>query len=161
MGLDVTAYESCEFVTEDEKQGLALMEGEEWNSYRHVYGVDFPDRLGSLAPGYYRIAGQEHSFHAGGYIGYGIWRDWLGQQVGMPSVRYMRNPQSYEALPFFQLIYFSDCEGCIGPETSAKLAQDFADWEDRIQGDAQQMRLYLDFKKGFELASKGGFVEFS
>ena len=35
-------------------------------------------------------------------------------------------------MPFIEFINFSDCEGCIDWETSAKLCQDFIDWKERV-----------------------------
>ena len=46
----------------------------------------------------------------------------------------MFHEEDYEpGSPFEEFINFSDCEGCIDWETSAKLYQDFVDWRDRAR----------------------------
>ena len=69
------------------------------------------------------------------------------------------HPEAFE-----ELIHFSDCEGTIGPKTSAKLAKDFADWRDRAEKHTPEeyfFAKYCDFQKAFEIAARGGAVKFS
>jgi hypothetical protein len=80
--------------------------------------------------------------------------------------------ESFAGKPFVELICFSDCEGSIGPETSAKLAKDFADYEEQAREWAKDryadwhdefdwwFSKYENFKRAFELAAQGGFVMF-
>ena len=60
------------------------------------------------------------------------------------------------------MINFSDCEGVIGPKTSAKLAKDFAEFQ--AQADAHPddwfRDLYTTWRRAFELASDDGAVGF-
>jgi hypothetical protein len=64
--------------------------------------------------------------------------------------------------PFWELIHFSDCEGTIGPEVSAKLAQDFARYQDQADAhpDERFRDLYATWRTAFEMASQGGAVDF-
>lgn len=73
-----------------------------------------------------------------------------------------------DALPFGQLINFSDYEGLIGPTTSKKLADDFASFAKKAEQiklpDEDRewfLRVYNDFRRAFETAAQGGAVEFS
>lgn len=56
----------------------------------------------------------------------------------------------------------SDCEGVIGPEVSAKLVKDFADFDERAKtrGGKYFYALYCDWRKAFEMAADGGAVSF-
>lgn len=168
MGLDVTAYSKLVFVTSDETAGLALLEGDEWDKYVHIYAADgFEERLDGKKEGYYRSEGEAFGFRAGGYISYSNWREWLANQIGASC--WARNDGMWAEIhkptlppirpihPFWELLWFSDCEGAIGPETCKKLAKDFAEWESKIPFNDPR---FQDFKKAFELASNGGFVDF-
>ncbi len=70
-------------------------------------------------------------------------------------------------MAFRELIHFSDCEGFIGPKTSAKLAADFAAWRDSAAAMAAQidqgrwhLEKYNEWARAFETAAKGGVVKF-
>ena len=63
--------------------------------------------------------------------------------------------------PFYELIYFSDCEGIIGPEISKKLHQDFVDFHKKIKGqDRMFIEKYKEWETAFRVASDNGLVKF-
>jgi hypothetical protein len=78
--------------------------------------------------------------------------------------------------PFTELINFSGCEGYIGPVVAAKLAKDFADYQQRAeeyaanQGEPDHgsedwsgdewLEVYNDWRRAFEMAADGGAVIF-
>jgi hypothetical protein len=64
--------------------------------------------------------------------------------------------------PFCELINFSDCEGIFGPKTSLKLYEDFKDNELKfaLKADTDDIRTYTQFMHAFQIASKGGAVQF-
>ncbi|MEN9870269.1 MAG: hypothetical protein RLZZ171_1257, partial [Cyanobacteriota bacterium] len=68
--------------------------------------------------------------------------------------------------PFVELINFSDCEGVIGSSLSAKLAKDFADFNDRAKKTAAEYRgdwfysLHQKWQEAFELAAQNGAISF-
>jgi hypothetical protein len=114
---------------------------------------------------------QSHGFRAGSYSGYNWWREQLSK-FGLD-----RTPESVwsnkrlAGSPFVELIDFSDCEGSIGPQTSAKLFDDFLAYEDQVAGWAQHaipeednrsyfVETYADWQRAFELAADFGFVIF-
>lgn len=82
------------------------------------------------------------------------------------------NPETYANQPFYSLFYASNFEQAIGPITSRKLAQDFADHSVRIKNMAQTtaspllvpandfIELYDQLQEAFTLASDNGFVNF-
>jgi hypothetical protein len=111
-------------------------------------------------------------FRAGSYGGYSNWRETLAKVAGYPALETERYGSKYmshstgawEARvgPFAELINFSDCEGVIGPKTSAKLAKDFADFQEQAdaQGDSDWQERYTSWRKAFEMAADSGFVSF-
>ncbi|HVC76421.1 MAG TPA: hypothetical protein VND96_07885 [Candidatus Micrarchaeaceae archaeon] len=74
------------------------------------------------------------------------------------------NPGPFRDKPFFELIYFADTEGCIGPLAAADFAADFAHGRDtgvRVRLDEADQSLYEDWSRAFTLAGSGGLVCFS
>jgi len=102
-----------------------------------------------------------HAFHAGSYSGYGRWRENLANQFNpqpeVPGETYRGEPDPER--PFYELIWFADNEGCIGPEAAADLLADFR----AHAGDYQPcfwQDTYHDWTRAFELAADGGLVRF-
>jgi len=115
---------------------------------------------------------EAHGFRAGSYSGYNMWRTHLCQiALDVPPDDVWEDPEAYDGMPFVELINFSDCEGCIGPKTSAKLAADFRQYGGRLREIAPKQitsdedrgyffESYDDWQRAFELASRDGFVIF-
>jgi hypothetical protein len=119
------------------------------------------ERLDGHKEGCYRAAegSRELSFRAGSYSGYNAWRNELSEFAqGRPAEEVWADPQG----PFAELIIFSDCLGCIGPKTSAKLLQDFREFAARARKEQGLFffKLYELWLCAFELASDGGMVVF-
>ena len=72
------------------------------------------------------------------------------------------NEEAYEGLPFFELINFSDCEGILGAPVCAKLAADFAKYQERANTshDEWWREKYAGWRRAFEMAADNGCVEF-
>lgn len=108
-------------------------------------------------------------FRAGSYSGYGYFREQLAQLAhGKPAgelwTAWAQADDPPEG-PFAEQINFSDCEGTIGAEVAAKLAKDYAEFEDRAREalgeDSYEFQTYQQFKRAFEhVASHGGAVVF-
>ena len=159
MGLDISAYRKLEkvrdFTSEDEDyyaEGLV-----------HVYpNNDFPGRFDGLDEKALYKPGESFGFRAGSYGVYNAWREWLARLVGTtPNEAWA----GFYHGPFAELINFSDCEGTIGPVVAAKLAKDFAEWDDRAKGSAPADRawnyeVYKDWRKAMEMAADNGAVDF-
>jgi hypothetical protein len=170
MGLDVTAYRKLT-PAPDAKMTDGYLDDD---GVVQIYRQDqhFPGRCDEFADrGIYRYGDAEDCF-SGGYMGYGLWREQLAALAGYPPITgddpmLSRMPHSNSAWqaaggPFWELINFSDCEGTIGTAVSAKLAQDFANFQTAADHhhDERFRRVYLGFRKAFETAADGGCVVF-
>lgn len=159
MGLGITAYEHAEFVGE-------ASEDYDWNEGEtELYDQDpFEAQRDGLENGIYRVSGARIDF-GGSYGGYNNFRDklsWVFMGVSQDTVSQFTD--LYKDKPGFQLIYFFDNEGCIGPKTSSALAEVFALYHDAFMAslrvDDWDRKRYEDFFAAFKLASPNGFVRF-
>lgn len=174
MGLDITAYEHVHLVEEaherEDDEGNVCYEDIEWGGQGHVpvsNEKSFPHSLGSiLNHRCYTTTGKSIRFAAGSYGGYNRWREELSKAaLGVPPERVWANPGAYTDKPFYELINFSDCEGVIGPEVSAKLSHDFQEHRDDVRATMAAeadwwAEKYDKWQQAFELASGDGLVCF-
>jgi len=124
-----------------------------------------------LQPGRcYEVSGAELEFYAGNYRHYHEWRDALARRaLGRPAASghdlFALSPE----MPFYELIFFSDCEGTIGPDAAADLAEDFRAMRAKVlsqpladpEAEAWFVERYDQWAAAFELASRGrGLVLF-
>jgi hypothetical protein len=170
MGLDIVYYKNAKLAKEG--QGVDS-DGFQLDGFVTPWdNPSFPGRSEGVECGKTYVASEGQHFGAGSYGGYNNWREELARVAGYPLIdreRYGENLPSCAASawqategPFWELINFSDCEGTIGPVVSAKLAQDFANWQQDADGSPQPgfQRTYANFRKAFEQASDNGFVRF-
>lgn len=171
MGLDITAYSRLEYLGQHAADGWCVEEhyDEDWNrTHIATYAYDsFPQSFRGipvvgkravrdatfLIGGCYEVtrATATHGFRAGSYTGYGRWREDLQQRF---------NPERDPDKPFYELIWFADNEGCIGPEASRDLLADFLLHFERYPADEGYLALYKHWLQAFKLAADGGLVEF-
>ncbi len=162
MGLDITAYKTVTFV----RERTEAEEGDDVEGLRFLYpNPDFVAHADGLAEGFYRTSdgdGETLDFRAGSYSGYSQWRAMLAARLVGERHDIWNNPERYAHKPFVALINFSDCEGMIGPATSALLAADFAANEAKAVEGAETWfaDLYRKWRAAFELAAHGGVVVF-
>jgi hypothetical protein len=179
MGLDISAYSNVEKIADlpftkdgidwDKVEGL---ESEE-KSCTLIKNDSFPEHCLDLEEAVYRFNGEFLSFRAGGYGGYNRFRDLLSRVIiGSTAEEVWEDPEKFKDRPFYQLINFSDCEGCIGPEVSARLYRDFVENEEKFVESLTTLKIYVDldvdwmkasysnWKRAFELAKDHGFVHF-
>jgi hypothetical protein len=166
VGLDVTAYEKVtlkQAMTIEQYNDMVDRDGEPGDEYVVLYYAGFEERADGMPQGVYLDEGKSMEFRAGSYSGYNQWRANLALLVGTTDRAVWNDPQPG---PFVELINFSDCDGFIGPQTSAKLAADFAAWQDRAADFADTFSIswwldaYSQWRKAFELAANGGVVRF-
>lgn len=180
MGLDITAYSHLKAIGDHEKDPTRN-EGEpcgpeDWCYYEnHVTAMAydaFPlsflglpvlrtktasDGTGMLYGGCYEITEDTvtHSFRAGSYSGYGRWRAALQEKY---------NPDRKETEPFFELIWFADNEGTIGPLAAQNLLADFEAYGPDFElGDPNgdwSGGPFDDFHKACRLAAADGLIDF-
>lgn len=166
MGLDITAYSRLKPVGKH-TEGWC---GDE--SHVEAYAYDcFPASfrgipiLGTAAGsggdtfmvgGCYTVTGDTkiHRFRAGAYSGYGAWRDDLCRQF---------NPDTKPDLPFYELIFFADNEGTIGPEAALDLLADF-DLHVNLYDPPEHIdyfrEKYADWHEACRLAADSGLICF-
>lgn len=164
MGVDITGYKSASFVRE---RG----EDEDWDDdLTYVYkNDDFPNRADELVQS--GLYDAEYVADLGmAYSSYNFWRDELARISGWPSrdmervgARHCCDCWEGKEGPFSELINFSDCEGAIGAAVSAKLARDFAQFQEKaIEGKTPDFPdRYAKMRTIFEGAAQGGFVIFN
>lgn len=146
--------------------------------YANIY---FPTRSLDITNGCYYTYRKVTGFRAGSYSGYSIWREMLamiaeyrlapyGISHGHSVVELTSHRQGLidaGSGPFYELIYFSDCEGILGTETCKKLAKDFEDFDDiaSVFKDNEYnaewfYNLYTEWKEAFQSASDNGLIMF-
>ena len=155
-------------------------DGHVWNLYHHPH---FTEQSEGLPDSAVVGEGEEYSFRAGSYSGYGEWRDLLAKtsfRIWEQKMLWekMDDGDTYGTIPFSEHINFSDADGVIGPVASEKLYNDYVRYEkdimnmlDRfylkfedyeIDGDtyAWFKHKYKDWKEAFRIASDNGAVIF-
>ena len=175
MGLDISYASKINF----ESRSIS---GEGDNLY--LYPNDsLLDQSEGIQSGEYTCEGIQGSFRAGSYSGYSNWRRTLSKMIGWEiedlwlhvGTLVQRNENLNDVLnesdelkvdiPFVELLNFSDCEGFIGPKTSAKLYLDFLEWNEKAKVSdpfkgGYFYETYKEWTKAFEVASDGGCVIF-
>lgn len=172
MGLDATAYSQLTKIENPELDEDGYFDGDGVQFYDNA---DFPGRIEGIEgkPTVYAYS-EAIECYSGGYGGYSGWREELAKLAGYPAAAVKRAIFLPEELrhdhgatlagagPFYELIYFSDCDGTIGPVISAKLAKDFAGLQEAADAHPDPIfrARYGDWRTGFELAANGGAVKF-
>jgi hypothetical protein len=184
MGLDITAYCVCKDLGPAQE---GIDNDPRWDEENVTYVFvepHFVQRADGLSDRHFYSYEDSLSFRAGSYGGYSAWRNLLAQFAGYPKCQPRErdelypdfqaasreaNPYAWGAFeqekeegPFYELINMSDCEGVIGPKTSAKLAKDFHDHLQRAREELKDYDLsrYEYWMQAFEMASRDGFVKF-
>ncbi|MDQ0494039.1 hypothetical protein [Paenibacillus brasilensis] len=157
MGLDITAYRKLVKVENPKFDADGELEDYEnqWQTDGSMRWSEscWPGRAEGVEFDTVYTYDESYGFRAGSYSGYNLWRKMLSDFA--------------EANAFQELIEFSDCEGVIGPVVSAKLANDFTDYEERARKYADTfergewwIEKYQEWKEAFRLAADGGAVNF-
>lgn len=103
---------------------------------------------------------ERHTFRAGSYSGYREWRADLQRQF---------NPDRSQDRPFYELLWFADERGTIGPDAARDLLADFRQHADLYaplpDGDDWYKNMfrdrYADWTRACELAADGGLISFN
>lgn len=171
MGLDITAYRGVQLLETVEdaeawEDNYYMVDGKPETTYfYHEYLTDnpFADRAEGLTPGGVYTYQNKFDFGAGSYSGYNLWREQLCEAVfGFKPEIIWKNPTPFINAPFYYLINFSDCDGIINSELSARLAKDFADWQKTADAHSDEWfrTKYADWRKAAEIAADNGFIKF-
>lgn len=178
MGLDITAYSRIEKVEEKdydeynvEVDSEGYLDDYDYNRCTSLHvNPDFPGRADDIEDRAIYTFEDEYDFRAGSYSGYGAWRRELAllTKYATPQTIWdgIDDGTISEQEDFLELICFSDCEGTIGSEVSARLFDAFKRHESRILevlGPSEYdwfVQRYNDWMNAFELASDNGAVQF-
>lgn len=165
MGLDILYAADLKRVAVDD--GDEAIDAAYEAGLLHVYANPcFPDQADGLETGFYRGQGRG-DFRAGSYDGYNAFRGALCKAaLGVDPHEVWSNPTEFADRPFYEMIHFSDCEGVIGPKTSAMLAADFVIHRDRVRPVFEGVsewwgELYGSWATAYATASQNGAVMFA
>lgn len=175
MGLDVSAYrglKKLDVVFDAHGEPIDPVTREEiTDGVRFYANPDFPGRQGQIEDR--AVYSYEDSLGgwSGGYGRYNRWREELAELAGWPLSEYEQYGRMWPSHaasawaategPFWELINFSDCEGVIGAEVSAKLANDFAEHDEKArQVGGEFYEKYQEWAACFRFASDNGAVWF-
>lgn len=177
MGLDINYYENIQEeedlkYNDDNGEVVDSRTGKIVNEdYFRIFTNWLPERCEDIDPDIIYSFKEAGRFYAGSYSGYGDWRNWLAKIAGYEPKLKEKRPyaeSAWEATegPFWELIYFSDCEGVIGTKVSRKLYQDFLDFDIIAEEREQPLENYFyskykEWKEAFRVASNNGVVEFT
>ena len=182
MGLDITAYRGLTKANGSEAfdERGEVKEDEGWE--RFYLNGDFPGRADEIDDGCaYKSEASAHMLGYS-YSTHSRFRNELAKLAGYPKAEPSNDGEAFdrvyeesypyataasaydgmEAMPFYELVYFSDCEGVIGTTVSAKLARDFAAFQEKADAhhDEYFRAKYSQWRKAFEMASDRGAVVF-
>jgi hypothetical protein len=175
MGLDVTAYKQItklDAVFDASGEPINPTTREPYGDYFHaVVNHDFPGREEGLDDGAVYSYADAMGGWSGGYGRYNHWRDDLAKLAGYPLGTYKQFGQDHPSYcaecwagakgPFSELINFTDCDGVIGPVVAAKLAKDFAEFDERAKAMGEDFyERYAEWRAVFEFAADNGAVDF-
>jgi len=174
MGLDISAFsgiEKVDCVFDEDGDAIHPVTRAPIDYDVRVYAnPDFPGRAAGVEDRACYV-GKDSCGLSTGYGSYNAWRNELAKLAGYPETRqvnYGIAEMRYDAGawlatsgPFWELINFSDCEGTIGPVVSAKLAKDFAEFEDRAKAVGGHFYdRYQEWREAFDMAANSGLVRF-
>ena len=164
MGLDITAHRGLTKAVGNEafdETGELIWTGKDDDWFQLYVNDAFPGQAEDIEDQKAYKSAESFGFRAGSYGGYNVWRNELAQLAGYESDRAVWAMDT-KVGPFVELINFSDCEGVIGATVSAKLAKDFAAYQEKAdQHPSEYFRQkYAEWRKAFEMAADGGCVDF-
>lgn len=176
MGLDITFFRKLtpiDCVFDIDGEPIDPVSRQPIDDYVRLRSNDehFPGRADDINFKLIYSAAEENRKFGLSYSGYFVWRDILAKIAGYPLTMrrstfphettehtYAAGAWAASGGPFWELIYFSDCEGTLGTATCAKLAKDFADFQDAADAVTEGWfkNSYNIARAGFEMAADGG-----
>lgn len=171
MGLDITAYSNLRAVgrppetwCENEGHVRAFAYDSFPASFRGipVLGNSVYPNAQFLEGGCYETTEKTETcrFHAGSYGGYYRWRLDLAGRFNPIELNGRSFSEPDPGKPFYELIWFADNEGTIGPEAAKDLLADFREHVDEALPDLDDYFTYTNFMRACELAADNGLISF-
>lgn len=158
MGLDITAYERVELLSETHTD-------EHYDMDDVIVVSQIPEFIGRERPliegAAYRASGERIDFRAGSYSGYNLWRRTLAEMSsGRQDHFYWASKDT--SLPFYPLVNFADNEGVLGSYACASLANDFDSYAAKaVDADGVVMfflERYEFWRRACRMAAESGCV---
>jgi hypothetical protein len=157
MGLDVFSYVNIKIAEDKENYDfMAYVDHEDWNS--RIKNLE----KGELYNGDIVFSEVHYS-----YSSHSRFREILVKLVGRENLLNCEGKIIWDKLPnempFYEFIYFSDCEGCFDWESSNIVFLDFEKYNEKakLEMNEYDYKCYKDWLKTFELAKNYGVVVFS
>jgi len=178
MGLDVTAYSNIKPLRPYRDDNIDYDAGERnfftFSAFPHAAAglmdatVQSTTHADLVADYVYDVNGGEaHSWSCRAYSHYNRFRASLAAFAGYEPEEMWNDPEGFSDRPFFELVNFSDCDGCIGPVASRALLEDFAEHRDAYRaarddvGERYSFSYFYDeFIEGLRLAADNGVLNF-
>lgn len=176
MSLDITAYSKLAYVTNVPNRADA---NEKYSGFddnfakyylwlsatKNSFNREAPLVRPSEGVAIYRCDGEKLAFGAGTYGGYNTWRNHLSLMATRYEAKRIWNVRDLvetRALPFYELIDFSDAEGVIGSFAAKELVVDFAMYQTLADAQADEYfrTRYTLWRKACDLAADGGAIDF-
>lgn len=169
MGLDIRAYSNLlklgPLPEDDEAMEKIYEQAYDLNQVVLYENPHFPGRAEGLDSKHlYQAMSEPFDFRAGSYTGYGLYRDRLAEFVHIDPVELRADPFRFEIYRFWDQLWFSDCEGFIGPVVSKRLFQSYCakehEFTEAFKDDEWMLNCYKNWKTAFGIASINGAVVF-
>lgn len=135
--------------------------------------VDFVECFDGLTAGQVYRYESTFDFRVGSYTGYNYWRNELAKLAGYEQTPYKsfngETELRYDATvwngkkgAFWELIYFSDAEGVIGPVVCKRVYKDFHQYEAAASKylDEYFRTSYQDWMRAFSMCANDGAIVF-
>ena len=158
MALNITGYEHAEITPEHDRTEDCL---DDEHVMAFVYEGHEATLAGLVPDRCYAVAGRVQGWNRD-YESYNVFREALSRAaLGVEPETVWKDPATYRDRPYYELIYFADNEGTVGPVAAAALAADFAD---RSVREALPERWRADYDALgaiFALAARDGLVNYA
>lgn len=118
-----------------------------------------PDEEWIARHDYYIAVSTRFDWQAGTYLEYGQFRQTLAAIAGWEIFTQCSTPEQ----PFYEIVHFSDSEGCIGHEAARDVLADFTEYRDAYlaaHADTPYVDHYDAWITGLTLAADNGIVWF-
>lgn len=167
MGLDVSVYQNYRVLDINEDD-----DDYDYNFNALSLEDEWEDRMKNLEKGKYYAGDRVAHLISYPYSSHNRFREQLIRLIGRSDLLLSHDGTiDWEALypeknlPFYELVYFSDCEGVLDWETSEKLYNDFKNHEflakQVFKNEEYNLRRFNEWMETFELGKNKGVVVFS
>jgi hypothetical protein len=166
MGLDVSVYQNNKVLDINEDD-----EDYDYDFHAFAQEEEWEDRIKNLEKDRFYEGDQVAHLVSYPYSSHNRFREELIRLIGRSDLLYPHDGKinwdklhPEKNLPFYELIYFSDCEGVLDWQTSEKLYNDFKNHEffanQFFKEEESNLRRFNNWMETFELGKDNGVVVF-